>query len=369
MLAAVGDAIGYNNGSYEFNTDTQTIHSHVQSTYGGVPNIQIRGWRVSDDTVMHLATMRALVSSLSQQQQQLQSIANDDEATTIHRIMTHMAQEYIDCWDDMGGRAPGATCGSGVRYLQRAGTNQWHTVPFSSFGGGCGASMRAQAIGLQFHGEQWRDMLVAIGIESGRLTHNHPTGFMGSMVSAAFTAFAIEGIPVNQWGYHLMNDLIPRAMRYLQRANGGRDWTENRSAIKNFINAWQKMLEARGLTELNNSGPRFPDPYGIGERDEFYHQFAFRGWPGASGDDSVIIAYDALLGAGNNWEELMLRGALHGGDSDSTGTIAAAWFGALYGFHGVSASNYEQIEKREELDQLSKQIYQSYYHEDDHTSD
>lgn len=30
------------------------------------------------------------------------------------------------------------------------------------------------------------------------------------------------------------------------------------------------------------------------------------------GHDSVIIAYDALLAAGDNWEELITRGALHG---------------------------------------------------------
>lgn len=30
---------------------------------------------------------------------------------------------------------------------------------------------------------------------------------------------------------------------------------------------------------------------------------------------------------------------LHGGDSDSTGTIAAAWYGAYYGFEGVYPEN------------------------------
>mgnify|MGYP001145889134 CR=1 FL=1 len=111
------------------------------------------------------------------------------------------------------------------------------------------------------------------------------------------------------------------------------------------------------MSELNNSGPVFPDPYGIRERDEFYMSFSIRDWPGACGDDSVIIAYDALLGAGDNWEELMLRGALHGGDCDSTGTIAAAWFGALYGFIDVPLSHYEQVEKRSELDDLAQQLY------------
>lgn len=53
--------------------------------------------------------------------------------------------------------------------------------------------------------------------------------------------------------------------------------------------------------------------------------------------------YDALLGAGDSWEALCSRGMFHSGDSDSTGVIAAACFGALYGFHGVPEVNYKVI--------------------------
>ena len=47
------------------------------------------------------------------------------------------------------------------------------------------------------------------------------------------------------------------------------------------------------------------------------------------------------MGSNDNWEELMLRAALHGGDSDSTGCIAGSWFGAIYGFKNVHENNYE----------------------------
>jgi len=36
-----------------------------------------------------------------------------------------------------------------------------------------------------------------------------------------------------------------------------------------------------------------------------------------------------------------LRGILHGGDNDSTGTIGGAWFGAYYGFKNVPKNHYE----------------------------
>ena len=72
----------------------------------------------------------------------------------------------------------------------------------------------------------------------------------------------------------------------------------------------------------------------------FYNECSFGNWAGANGCDSVLIAYDAILYGFNNWNELSLRSMLHGGDSDSTGAIAAAWYGALNGFQGVPEINY-----------------------------
>jgi ADP-ribosylarginine hydrolase len=54
-----------------------------------------------------------------------------------------------------------------------------------------------------------------------------------------------------------------------------------------------------------------------------------------------MYRYDALLGCNADWKELCLRAILHGGDNDSTGCIAASWFGALYGFKSVPKRNYE----------------------------
>lgn len=93
--------------------------------------------------------------------------------------------------------------------------------------------------------------------------------------------------------------------------------------------------------DVPNSIPSFPQNYGVQQRDDYYAVISRGGWPGALGVDSVIIAYDALLGSKDNWEELCLRAALHCGDSDSTGCIAASWFGALYGFKNVHENNYK----------------------------
>jgi ADP-ribosylarginine hydrolase len=97
---------------------------------------------------------------------------------------------------NMQGRAPGATCISSANKLKSDGSN-WDVITFSERGGGCGASMRSACIGLYFYDDI--DKLIAVSIESGRITHHNPLGYLGAFVAALFTAFAIQNIDPREW--------------------------------------------------------------------------------------------------------------------------------------------------------------------------
>lgn len=123
-----------------------------------------------------------------------------------------------------------------------------------------------------------------------------------------------------------------------------------------FEEQWKKYLAERGISD-GISPPKFPPKYGVEERDSFYTSLSYSGWGGSSGHDAPMIAYDALLGAGDSWTELAYRAFFHGGDSDSTAAIAASWWGVIYGFKGVPPSLYAHLEYKDRLERVAKGLY------------
>merc|ERR1719399_920338 len=161
--------------------------------------------------------------------------------------------------------------------------------------------MRLPCVGLLFREASDLRGLVAVAVETCRLTKTHPTGYLGGVCAAAFTAFALRGVPVHLWGQRLLDDVIPSVKDYVL-APGQRHLHENEKAFEKaaFENKWRWYMRERGLE--NGQSPRFPEVYGPAERDVFYAECARMNGvnpsgmnPGSKGYDSVLIAFDALL--------------------------------------------------------------------------
>ena len=356
VLAGVGDALGYKNGEWEFCRSGERIHEHAREL-GGVGKIKVnrRNWMVSDDTVMHLATAEALLEKWS----------NSED------LFRTFAQKYKDCMRDMAGRAPGLTCSSSVDML-RPKVSRGYVIPFNYKGGGCGAAMRAAPIGLYFWKPDQINDLVDVAIESGRMTHNHPTGYLGSLAVALFVSYAVQRKPLKEWGMGLMSTL-ETARKHVQKNSLEKDRKHHSDTWGYFEDEWWKYLQLRGI-ESSDREPVFTshDTSSIKGRDDFYRSLSFTGTGGASGHDAPMIAYEALLNVWRPsdpplgeedekqrmWIDLCERSMLHGGDSDSTGIIAAACWGAMEGFNGVPENHYKELEYRDRLQKCGAKLFE-----------
>lgn len=342
VLGGVGDAIGYKNGEWEFCRSGARIHDQLHSL-GGLENIHVepRKWMVSDDTVMQIATAEALLSKKWEGESDLET------------LYLQLAKEYKECMHDMAGRGPGLTCTASA-YMLKPSTPRGYHISFNPRGGGCGGAMRSAPIGLLYWSPEAIQTLVSVGVESGRITHNHPTGYLGALATALFVSYSIQRKPLREWGRGLL-DTLERAWQYVE--DTGRDVEMNRKEWPYFKEKWTAYLSLRGLLD-GDSDPTFPESYGVKERDVFYKSVSFSGIGGSSGHDAPMIAYDALLGCGWSWNELCLRGMLHGGDSDSTGIIVGVCWGAWHGYEGVPKQHYERLEYGDRLKKLAKSLYE-----------
>ena len=100
--------------------------------------------------------------------------------------------------------------------------------------------------------------------------------------------------------------------------------------------------------------PSLPTPE---ERDAEYVRWALGGWAGRSGHDAPMVALEALLAAGDSWEELCARAVLHGGDNDSTGTIAAGCWGLRWGLSRVPPGMHRHLEYRQRLCHVAHRLH------------
>ncbi|XP_051236142.1 inactive ADP-ribosyltransferase arh2 isoform X2 [Dicentrarchus labrax] len=341
VLGAVGDALGYRKGRWEGCTSGKKIQEELASLGGlGAQKLDPDNWPLSDATLMHMTTAEALIT----------------DYWCLEDLYRELVRLYVEAMVSLQGRAPDPATVEGCVHLKPHNfLLAWHT-PFNEKGSGFGAAAKAMCVGMRYWQPERLDNLVEVSIEIGRMTHNHPTGFLGSLTTALFASYAIQGKPLVTWGRELMK-VIPRAEEYCRKTI--RHMAEYQENWFYFEAKWQFYLEEREIEKEGQNKPSFPDRYDAEETDKLYKRWSSEGRAGRRGHDAPMIAYDALLSAGGDWAELCKRAMFHGGESEATGLIAGCLYGLMHGLSQVPAGLYQDLDKRERLEELGEALHRA----------
>jgi len=372
MIASYLETIGFKNGYWEFNFNIDikdknmylkiwTYLYHNFMILGG-SNIDVTHFNSSDDTILILATCKAVIE-------------NGGE-----KIYT---KKYLDYFDllSQDKRGPGVTTINSLKLLKQGVVI--NTLPITSKMGGNGAAMRTGPIGLRWYKNI--EKVIDESIIASKLTHNYYIGFLGGVITALFTAFAMNNIEPWKWCDKLIKLYDDKIIHkyYLK------DKKHKLEDLDNFIGYWKKYKETRLSKIINkNTSTNFIYP---GERTEFILGFSPDSkikkqlsegkhfdnienisWDkiGATGLDCCIYAYDCLLLSMNtpgstkidfnnisySWDSFVALVAIHPGDSDTTAAVGGTWYGALLGYSGVDPNRMKQLEFYQEIKKVSNNL-------------
>jgi ADP-ribosylglycohydrolase len=274
---------------------------------------------VTDDTQMTLFTAEGLIRAAAAHR----AGTLDDPLRVIHRgylrWLHSQAQRsaHPDFEDALDGwliripalhsqRAPGNSCLSALM-LPNPGTTA-HPINDSK---GCGGVMRVAPIGL------WGQDPFALGCQVCALTHGHPSGYLAGGVLAQVIAYVVAGAP------------LAEAVQQTRTELSGVLNAEVGDALDHAQQAWRSGRVEPAVVES------------LGE-----------GWVA---EEALSIGIYAALAAKDFAHGVRLA-VNHGGDSDSTGSIAGNLLGAGLGVSAIPAHWLERLELREEITEVAHDL-------------
>ena len=348
------ETFGYFNSKWEFNYGNKidTINEGNIMNYffiyhytmlGGIEKIDITTLNSSDDTILLLATCEAV----------------NNGGGEINYINSYL--KYYELLKE-NKRSSGNATLSSLEKIRL--TKSIKSIEYSTSHGGNGCAIRTAPIGLKYYEDY--DKVCEEALIASLVTHNYPMGYLGGIISALFTAYAINNINPFEWSKNLIklykkNFFIKLISKYSKK--------NVEIEINDYFLWWEKYNELRLSKMKYRNLPIFINPKNKFEDLLNYTPIKYhnkmRGYEnmGITGLESVIIAYDNLLlstipdnknnlNINNpefNWYTLFFNNVFFFGDNDSIGAISGAWYGALLGIDKFPLDKIKELEFYQEL--------------------
>jgi ADP-ribosyl-[dinitrogen reductase] hydrolase len=317
---AVGDALG---APIEFKSHDEILSEHGPAGLRDYVVAYGRLGAVTDDTQMTLFTAEALIRAehcrvqspsartagvawyaylrwLETQGEVVRRRGIPDEEGWLLRVQGLHAR-----------RAPGATCLSGLK-KGRMGTRE---QPLNE-SKGCGGVMRIAPAGLT------GAPAFALGSELAAITHGHPTGWL----AAGYLAQLVQEVA----GGATLDEGALRALEVLRRHPGHE---ETAAAVEKAL--WLSRAPRATTADVIQLGTGFV------------------------AQEALAIGLYAALAA-ESYDHGVLLAVNHGGNSDSTGSIAGTLLGMALGEQAVPRRWVERLELRDVIEQVADDLHRHF---------
>jgi ADP-ribosylglycohydrolase len=216
-------------------------------------------------------------------------------------------------------RGPGNTCLSSLKAMTRIGERAQNNSK------GCGGVMRVAPVGMDAATEgpyenrpDLPGRVLSMGADIAALTHGHPTGQLSAGVMAAVVYLLLGGMRMRQ--------SVVLATAELRKYEGHE---ETLAALEHAV----RLADARpGRSDVLR---------GLGA-----------GWVA---EEALAMGVYCALGA-EDFESGVVLAVNHGGDSDSTGSIAGNLLGARFGAESIPERWLGPLELREVISALADDL-------------
>lgn len=350
------ETFGFFNGKWEFNYGNKidTIKDghymnyffiHQYTMLGGMEQIDISKLNASDDTILMLATCEAVNNGGGE---------------------SNYINSYLKYYEELKNekRQSGNATLSSLEKIRL--TKSIKSIQYSSSHGGNGCAIRTAPIGLKYWNDY--DKVCEEALIASLVTHNYPLGYLGGIVSALFTAYAINNINPFEWSENLIK-LYKK--NYFNKLISKYSEQNVEKEINDYFLWWEKYNELRlskmkyrNLPIFMNVNSKIPDLLQYTPTQYQTKMIGFNKF-GGSGLEAVILAYDNLLLSAKpdnkvnplvdiinpefDWYTLFFNNVFFFGDNDSIGAISGAWYGAYLGIDKFPLDKIKNLEFYQEL--------------------
>lgn len=367
LLHALGDMLGSEIADW-IDDPTQSISLVEEFIFifiqkGGVNGIDIGDWKLSDNTLLHIAMTKTILKY-------------DDKNILDQKFYDSLKQSMIDVYDDIniefknGNKRYINDYNFGYVGLFKENMDATK-VPYNPLTNDDGSATRTLCIGAAFYKEEQLETLIELSINTSKLTHNSPSGFLAGFVTAYFASLAIRNVEIETWPSLLIKLLnSDKIKKYIDIENN-----DVFADYYNFIKYWKKYVDTRFINgkpmnnRLSTNMIARYKYYDANFNDNKRHHgkngtfILEKRHLGETGYCCTIMAYDVLLYCDGIWEKLIFYGILHDGSGDTIGSIVGGLYGLKYGLGDVPESMLRGIEKKKKLKSLGIKFYNKFYDE------